>query len=412
MDVTKSMSNFLAQIGELMPGVLGALVVLLIGWFIARGVRRLTNRLLSKSGLDDRINRNSTKPVKASSMISKLVYYVVLTVVLMVVLEMLGVSQVLDPLKQMVAEFVGFVPNLVAALIIGFAGYVIASIASELVNMAGNFLENVSAKAGFSASIDLSKIAKRIVFLFVFIPVLIVALDALQIKTISEPAKEMLSSFINAIPKILAAAITIAVFYIGGRFVTGWLKDLLSSLGTDQLPQRLGLTTIVGEKQKMSGLISNAVFFFLMFGGIIAAVNYLEMPEFAGMLENLLAMISKIFFGLLVLVVGNYVSKIAHKSLSNGDDTFLASIARVAILGLFLAISLRTMGIANEIVTLAFGLTLGSVAVAVALAFGLGGREAGGRQMEYILSRFRYGKASSNGNGNGKQFTVDSKINS
>jgi len=66
------------------------------------------------------------------------------------------------------------------------------------------------------------------------------------------------------------------------------------------------------------------------------------------------------------------------------------------------------MGIANEIVTLAFGLTLGSVAVAVALAFGLGGREAGGRQMEYILSKFRDGKAASNGKSN--QFSVDSKV--
>ncbi|MEM6803336.1 MAG: mechanosensitive ion channel [Bacteroidota bacterium] len=406
------MSNFLAQIGELMPGVLGALVVLLIGWFIARGVKRLSSRLLSKSGLDERINRNSSKPVKASAMISKLVYYVVLTLVLMVVLEMLGVSQILDPLKQMVAEFVGYIPNLVAALIIGFAGYVIASIASELVNMAGNFLENVSAKAGFSASIDLSNIAKRIVFLFVFIPVLIVALDALQIKTISEPAKEMLSSFINAIPNILAAAITLAVFYIGGRFLTAWLRELLVSLGADQLPRRLDLTSILGEKQKMSVLIANAVFFFLMFGGIIAAVNYLEMPEFAAMLENLLAMISKIFFGLMVLVVGNFVSKIAHKSLANGEDTFLASIARVAILGLFLAISLRTMGIANEIVTLAFGLTLGSVAVAVALAFGLGGRKAGGRQMEYILSRFRPTNTNGHANASTKQFTVDTKVES
>lgn len=408
MDVTKTMTNFMEQIGELLPGVLGALIVLLIGWFIARGVRKLTHRLISRSGLDERINRNNSKEIKAAGMISKLVYYVLLTVVLMVVLEMLGVSQVLDPLKQMVAEFVGFIPNLVAALIIGFAGYVIASIASELVNLAANFLENLSAKAGFSASIDLSTIAKRIVFLLVFIPVLIVSLDALQIKTISEPAKEMLSTFINAIPNILAAALTIGVFYIGGRFVTGWLRDLLSSLGANQLPERLGLTTLIGEKQKMSDLISQAVFFFLMFGGIIAAVNHLEMPEFAAMLENLLAMVSKIFFGLLVLVIGNFVSKLAAKSLDNGGDNFLASIARIAILGLFLAISLRTMGIANEIVTLAFGLTLGSVAVAIALAFGLGGREAGGRQMEYILSKFRDGKSSSNGKS--KQFTVDSKV--
>ncbi|MEL6672707.1 MAG: mechanosensitive ion channel [Bacteroidota bacterium] len=391
----ETFSHFLEQLGGLLPGVLGALLVLVIGWFIAGGLRRLTSRLLKRAQLDERINRKASKPVLVSPMIARLVYYVVLTVVLMVVLEMLGVSQVLDPLKQMVAEFVGFIPNLVAALIIGFAGYVIASIASEVVNMAGNFLENVSEKVGVSSSIDLSNIAKKIVFLFVFIPVLIVALDALQIKTISEPAKEMLSSFINAIPNILAAAITLGVFFIGGRFVTGWLKELLSSLGADHLPERLGLSSLVGENRQMSGMIANGAFFFLMFGGVIAAASYLNMPEVSGMLERLLAMISQIFFGLVVLVVGNFVSKLAHTSLSRGGDSFLAGIARVAILGLFLAISLRTMGIANEIVTLAFGLTLGSIAVAVALAFGLGGREAGGKQMEHILSRFRENKSTS-----------------
>ena len=47
------------------------------------------------------------------------------------------------------------------------------------------------------------------------------------------------------------------------------------------------------------------------------------------------------------------------------------------------------MGIADDIVNLAFGLTLGSVAIAVALSFGLGGREAAGRQMEFWLSKLR-----------------------
>jgi hypothetical protein len=52
---------------------------------------------------------------------------------------------------------------------------------------------------------------------------------------------------------------------------------------------------------------------------------------------------------------------------------------------------LRAMGIADDIVNLAFGLTLGAVAIAVALSFGLGGREAAGKQMEHWLSKFRKG---------------------
>jgi hypothetical protein len=64
-------------------------------------------------------------------------------------------------------------------------------------------------------------------------------------------------------------------------------------------------------------------------------------------------------------------------------------VARFAILALVLAMGLRAMGIADDIVNLAFGLTLGAVAVAVALSFGLGGREAAGKLMEHWLAKFR-----------------------
>ncbi|MDH3546805.1 MAG: hypothetical protein OEN22_06875, partial [Gammaproteobacteria bacterium] len=64
-------------------------------------------------------------------------------------------------------------------------------------------------------------------------------------------------------------------------------------------------------------------------------------------------------------------------------------ILRVAILGLVLAMGLRAMGIADDIVNLAFGIILGAVAVAFAVSFGLGGREAAGKQMEYWLSGLR-----------------------
>lgn len=73
---------------------------------------------------------------------------------------------------------------------------------------------------------------------------------------------------------------------------------------------------------------------------------------------------------------------------AQSDAPGLSSIARFATLGLFVAISLKYMGIADDIVNLAFGLTLGSVAVAFALSFGLGGRKAAGKQMERFLNKF------------------------
>ncbi len=389
------MGNFLEGIlksfGGQMPGVLGALLVLLIGYIVAKAVKSLVHGILSKSQLDNRLFRGkavgSASPEK---FISTIVYYLILVIVLMIVLEMLGVHNVLDPLKKMVGEFFSYIPNLVAAGVIGFAGYLIATIASEIVGFGGNVLEDFSNKMGLKENMDLAGIIKKVVFLIVFVPILIVALDTLNLKAISDPAKDVLGTFMSAIPNIFLAAIIIGVFYFVGKFVTTFLHDILKGLGTDDYSQKLGLTSVIGESTSLSALASKLAFFFLMFTGVITAMDKLGFGQLSGLLNNLLEMSGQIFFGMVIMVVGNFIAGIAHSALSKTEgNEFMATVARVAVLGLFLAIALRTMGIANDIVNLAFGLTLGAVAVAVALSFGLGGREAAGKQMEHILGKFR-----------------------
>ena len=91
-------------------------------------------------------------------------------------------------------------------------------------------------------------------------------------------------------------------------------------------------------------------------------------------------------------MLGFWLAGIAHAAVirvSGESAAVLAGILRAAILGLVFAMGLRAMGIADDIVNLAFGLVLGSLAVAFALSFGLGGREAAGKQMEHWLAQLR-----------------------
>jgi hypothetical protein len=99
-----------------------------------------------------------------------------------------------------------------------------------------------------------------------------------------------------------------------------------------------------------------------------------------------------VLLGAMILTIGFWLANVAYHAIRRADTTHsegLANIGRVAILGLVIAMGLRAMGIADDIVNLAFLLTFGAVAVAVALSFGLGGREAAGRQMEYWLAKLR-----------------------
>lgn len=379
----------LGKLGVALPTIVAALLVLLIGYFIAKILQRLTYKLLKKTGLDNRIASATSSGVKPERALSKLVYYIVMVMVLLAALDLLGINSIMDPLNGMVHNFLGFIPNIVAAALIGFVGYVIAKIVSSLVGMASGFLERMGNKAGLSTEINLTNILTNVVFIIIFVPILIAALDALKLDAITSPLKGMLETFIGSIPRIIAAVIIIGMFYLGGKFITGLLKNLLESLGTDKMVERLGLGDIIGANTSMSSLVANAVFFFIMFIGIITGVERLEFVRLNSMLSEVFALTGQIAFGLVLLVLGNFLANLAYKTMASGkSDTFIASLARIVILGLFLAISLRTMGIADNIVELAFGLTLGAVAVAVALSFGLGGREAAGEQMKRIIDKF------------------------
>ena len=383
------LSNFLNGLqdtmGTVLPGILGAIVVLIIGWLLAKALSGAVRKILKKTDLDNRIFKSTPGSMSVERFLSKLVYYIIMLIVLLIVLDMLGVQQVLDPLKAMVNQFLSAIPNLIKAGIIGFAGYIIATIASEVFGFAGGSIDKFSERMGLSNSLDLGKLVKQLVFIIVFVPLLILALDELGMKAISDPAKNLLNTMMGSIPKIITAAIIVGVFYFVGKFVTGFLRDLLGNLGVNDMANKMGISNMVG-KSNLSGLIANIVFAFLMFTGIIQAVDVLEFGQMSGVLRNLLDMTGGIFFGLVIMAVGNWISTMAAGAVNDG---FMKTVVRVATMALFMAIALRTMGIANDIVNLAFGLILGAVAVAVALSFGLGGREAAGKQMEHILGKFR-----------------------
>ncbi len=379
-----------AKIGNLLPGVLGALVVLIIGLFLARVIRNIVMRLLGKTNVDEKLGKKLNMSFRMDRFLAKIAYYLVVLYTLLIVLGMMGLDSVLAPIEGMLGEFLSFLPNFIAAGIIGFAGYLLATIASEATGFLSNSLESFTARAGVKSSISLSRIVKQLVFILVFLPILIVALDTLNLTAISEPATEMLSTFLNAIPNILAAALIIALFYIAGKFVVGLLKELLQSLGTDQFSQDLGINRMIGQKS-LSNVIGNVAFFFLLFTGIIAGAERLGLTALNDILNTVFDISGQIFFGMVILGVGAFIANLAGDTLAKSDSEWMAPIARFAVIGVFLAFALHTMGIAESIVNLAFGLTLGAAAVAFALAFGLGGREAAGKQLDQFFTNINKG---------------------
>ena len=122
----------------------------------------------------------------------------------------------------------------------------------------------------------------------------------------------------------------------------------------------------------------------------VSAFNLLNLEDLANLVSRLLVFVGHILTGLVIFAIGLYLANLVAKIINSRDIVHakcLAIVAKAAILLLAGAMALQQMGLANEIISLAFGLLLGAVAVAGAIAFGVGGRDiAAGKLNEWTKS--------------------------
>jgi hypothetical protein len=322
------------------------------------------------------------------------VYGLVLLLFLPAILGAFGLDGLLQPIQSMVDKILYMLPNILAALVLGAVGWFVARLLRNLVAnlLAAAGADKLGDSIGLRGTMTLSKLVGLVVFIFVFVPALIAALNALQIDVISEPASEMLGTFMNAVPNLFAAALILAVAFFVAELISTLTSNLLGGLGFDALPGKLGVGGLFSEKITPSVAAGRVVVFFVMLFALVEAADVLGFMQVSDLVSMFIHFGGQVLLGLVIIGVGLWISNLAHAALvrlGRPNADLFAGVARFAILGIVLAMGLRAMGIADEIVNLAFGLTFGAIAVAFALSFGLGGREAAGRQMEHWLSKFR-----------------------
>ena len=373
------LSPLIGGLGEQLPSVLVTLLILFVGIIVARMVRKGTRKLINNTGLQQKL-AGSGSDVDVGMSLGSLVYYIVLLMVLLLVLERMGITSVLDPLKNLVDQFVGALPNIIGAGIIFYAGWVVAKLASGFVGLAANQLDQRLEDKGFNEDFKASKFLSAFVFGGVLLPITVAGFQFLNIESISGPAIQMITDFMGAVPNIVAAGLILLVAYFLGKFIDYMLTGLLEGMNIDAVPQKLGVQGFFNEQRSPSGFIGAVVMFFIMLTAATAAVEKLNIELISNIFAQLLEFGGGIVLGAVILIVGNFLANIAYTKLSeNAQNASIANIARFAILGLVLAMGLKAMGLADNIVNMAFAFTFGAVAIAVALSFGLGGRDAAGK---------------------------------
>jgi hypothetical protein len=392
-----------AQLMNWGPKVLIAILILVATWIVARAVKWVLQKAIDRMP-PLRKHMTGAPDETVGHQLGTIAKLIIWLVGIMAALQFLGFAQILAPINELVNEIFAFLPQLIGAGLIFFIGLILARIAKRLVEtvlVAAN-VDGLLARVGIGSTegtartdpaavppgatpgatrASLARAAGVLVYALIIIPVAIAALQVLGIEAISGPAITMLNEILAAIPRVLAAALWIGIAFIAARFLKTIIEAILPPTGFDDAIRSTGVLPATAFPSR---IVANVAMIAVILAASIEAARQLGGDQIAIFLAQVTALGGKVIFGTLIIVVGILLSRIIANLVGSGtgEGGFAQTVVRYAIIALFTAIGLTFMGLADQIVMMAFGLILGAGAVATALAFGLGGRDAAARILE------------------------------
>jgi hypothetical protein len=204
---------------------------------------------------------------------------------------------------------------------------------------------------------------------------------------------------LGAIPKIIGFAVILIIGWIIASALAAAVAAILRTVKFNDLAQRAGISEFVqkmGVRTDAAGFLATLVKWFVRLIVLVTAFDALGLPAVSQVLQQILLWLPNLVVALVVLVIAGLAANAlaglvrgatAESGLGNPD--LLATFARVAVWAFAIVIAVNQIGIATTIVNTLFMATVGAVAVAFAIAFGLGGRETAAQIVQnwYVRSQ-------------------------
>lgn len=407
-DIGNSFRNVGNTIIDYIPNVLGALLLLLVAWIVATIVKAIFTKGLKKAGADRAMVKGHMAKTKENAddildSIGKILYYLIFILFIPSVLQALDMNNVAQPISNMMDKLLAFLPNLFMAIIILVIGYFVAKFVKNLVfsllsainidkwvnkftGKTGSTTGTTRMDAGDKAT--LANVLANVVFVIVLIPILTIALETLNINSISEPIVNMLNQVLNMIPNIFVAIILILVGIVIAKFVGDLLISLLNGTGINRFSTYLNTDKTKSPSIDIANVIGKLVQAIIIIFFTVEAMNVLQLQVLNGIGEAVIAYLPLLISSLIILglgliggsLLGNYV-----KQASN--NRFLGAIVKYVVIIIAVFMTLDQLNFATNIVNLAFLFIIAGLAVAFAISFGMGGREFAKRQLEKLETK-------------------------
>ncbi len=369
-------------------GLVRFIVYLLIAFVAAALAKFVVTKLLKLIKLDKKLDKwgvNEGQIGTSMSFVGKLVYIIVFLLFLPSALNALGITSAYEPINNFVSEFIGYLPNIIAAGILIYVGIFIAVILGQIVSVLLKKTKIDSlVKRGDEENqpVLLSDVLVKILMAVIILITLVQAFIVLDIQAVSAPALEIVNAIFGAIPSLILAVVVISCGLLVTNIVCGLLYNILVGVNFD------GMVTKIIPKVKVSAtkLVVNIVRALIILFVVAQGVEVLGLSILTAIVSAVVAYIPLVIKSAVIVAVafiGTYlleafIEKAAPKA------TAVAKIAKVAIFTVAGFMILSQLDIATTIVNTAFVIVLAAIAVSFALAFGLGGKDFAKKTLDRV----------------------------
>jgi hypothetical protein len=308
-------------------------------------------------------------------------------------------STVTEPFKDFVNIIFDYLPRVVGALVLFIVFWILATVLRWIVRRAlrKSKIDERLAKNDIVREPQKYPVANGVgtaVYWIVWLCFIPAVVGILQLEGLLDPVESLFEKVLLALPNIFAAGLVLIVAFFLGRLVARLVTSLLTRAGFNRILVNIGLTKTEPSEDKVtpSKVVGYAVLVAIMLLAATAAAELLNFTTIRDLVGDLTVFLGQVALGIVVIGLGIFLASLAAKAIrATGRPTanILAMLAQVAIMVFAIAMGLRAMGFANEIVIIGFAAIVGAIAVAFAIAFGVGGREVAGKELNRWVKALR-----------------------
>ncbi|MBW2452930.1 MAG: mechanosensitive ion channel [Deltaproteobacteria bacterium] len=430
--VTTPIVTALDGLGRAVPGLLKAALIGFIGFGLAMLVKKLLLKLFDKSKVIGKLGKmaghDDDEQSKATGkLVATIAFWFIVVMAAIPTLEALQIGALAEPLKAALAVVSTYLPKVIGAALLLVAGYVLGRLARAVI---GKVIDKSGLDKGLKriglekllGTTTVGSILGTLAMAFVMLHFAISAVGRLDIQEISEPLGLILQQLYGYLPKVVVGGLLLAVGVLVARLVARASRAILAGIGFNALLVHIGVAsemskaakeqqeesekTLEAGVKKAQGddetegpdveavLASGSAFRTPsdIAGSIIGALvvvvflrqvlSTLGLEGLAQMVDTLLGYLPNVLVAAVVVAAGMWAGRWARAridELTKGSKDqlmrSLGAVVHVAVVTVASMVALQQLGVGAQLIGIAFGLVLGAVCLALALAFGLGGRD-------------------------------------